>query len=162
MDLVPKDKRDEVLSHLEERERAQSNYNRRIESVRQERFRPVRDWERRKEERERSTRKGPKEWRPNVFLKKPEPLDILDPIKDIPELPPHVKMAFDKAHAEWQELETRLPAFEEFMKEWVEDTSRELEKMGYDEIEYQESGEALEEFFDANEIEFEKDGTPVK
>ena len=54
--------------------------------------------------------------------------------------------------------EEMLSEFEEFVKEDVKDMSRELEKMGYGEIEYQNSDEVVAENIIANEYEFTADG----
>jgi hypothetical protein len=40
----------------------------------------------------------------------------------------------------------------------VKKTSKELEKMGYAEMEYKESDEGISEFFTSNEYEFREDG----
>jgi len=55
-----------------------------------------------------------------------------------------------------------IPEFDDYMEEWVKDTSRELEKYGYDEIAYQSSDGYLKEFIEANELEFYEDGSPFR
>lgn len=47
------------------------------------------------------------------------------------------------------------------LKEHVQDTSRRLERLGYDEIEYQQSDEVVAETLIVNEYEFTEDGKPV-
>lgn len=89
---------------------------------------------------------GPKEWRPSAG--RPHP---------------HVEAALVKAREQWKELETKTAKeFETFMEQWVKDTSKELEKMGYAEIEYRTSDEYIEEFFEGNKFEFDVDGDKVK
>lgn len=161
--LVPKSLRDEALDHIDRLQNAAREYDRKLFQVHEERMAPVREWRRRAEDREKLIRKGPKEWRPLPRIgPKPEPLNIPDPIPEVIEAPPRIQAAFDKATLEWKRLEDLMPSFEEFMKQWVEDTSRELEKMGYDEIKYRTSDAAIEEFFEGNEFEFLEDGTVVR
>lgn len=93
---------------------------------------------------------------------KPEPLDIPDPLPETIKPSPQLQAAMDKAALEWKRLEDLMPPFETFMEQWVKDTSKELEKIGYDEIEYRTSDEYIEEFFNANEFEFDVDGDRVK
>jgi hypothetical protein len=58
-------------------------------------------------------------------------------------------------------MEAKLPQLEEDVKEWVEDMSRELEKQGYEEIEYRSSDEVIAETLRANGREFDEDGVMV-
>lgn len=51
-----------------------------------------------------------------------------------------------------------IAEFEEYLTQDVKDISRELEKIGYAEIEYKESEEYLADTFEANEYEFTADG----
>lgn len=89
---------------------------------------------------------GPKEWRPSAGPRRP-----------------HVEAALIKAREKWKEIETKTAnEFGTFMEQWVKDTSKELEKMGYAEIEYRTSDEYIEEFFAGNEFEFDVDGDKVK
>ncbi len=55
-----------------------------------------------------------------------------------------------------------IPEFQKYMEQWVKDTSKELEKYGYAEIEYQASDDYVREFIDANDFEFYEDGSPFK
>lgn len=61
-----------------------------------------------------------------------------------------------------QDITGLIPEFEKFMDQWVKDTSKELEKYGYAEIEYQTSDTYLEEFIEANGLEFHEDGKPFR
>lgn len=55
--------------------------------------------------------------------------------------------------------ETLIREFQEHIQDHVKKVSRELEKIGYGEIEYRTGDEAIAEFFEANEYEFLEDGT---
>jgi hypothetical protein len=117
---------------------------------------PIRAWE----ELVKSMPRGPMEWRPD--LEKPEPLDIQKP--EEPELlpiPENVERALVAAKRKLERFELKFQALEEDVKEWVKDTSRELEKIGYDEIEYRGSDEAISETLIANEYEFDEDGERI-
>jgi hypothetical protein len=55
-----------------------------------------------------------------------------------------------------------IPEFQKYMEQWVKDTSKELEKNGYAELEYQSSDDYVKEFIEANDFEFYEDGSPFK
>jgi hypothetical protein len=52
----------------------------------------------------------------------------------------------------------KISDFEEYLKADVTDISRELEKIGYADIEYRQSEEYIKDIFEANEYEFTVDG----
>lgn len=102
--------------------------------------------------------KAPLFWHPDM-AEKPEPLDI--PIPEEPEqIEPsaRLKRALETAQRKLDRMEAKLPLLEADVKEWVEDTSRELEKMGYEEIEYRSSDEVISDTLIANEYEFSEEG----
>lgn len=122
----------------------------------QARMAPIRAWE----ELVKRMPRGPMEWRPD--LEKPVPLDIQKP--EEPELlpfPENVERALVAAKRKLERFELKFKDLEEDVKEWVKDTSRELEKIGYDEIEYRGSDEAISETLIANEYEFDEDGERI-
>lgn len=49
----------------------------------------------------------------------------------------------------------------EFVNKHIKDVSKEMEKIGYSEIEYQTSDEAIGDFLQANEFEFDEDGDRI-
>lgn len=124
-------------------------WNDEVRRVQQERYAPVRAWEDIMRE-----RTGVLDWMPD----KPEPLDI--PLPPRPELPLSSRLKRVKARAEQKvkDLGALLPELEEAVSDWVKDLSRSLEKMGYEEIEYRQSDEAIAEFFENNEYEFDEEG----
>ena len=76
-----------------------------------------------------------------------------DEIRDLPEVGSGPK--------EWRPVtdkEKLLAEFEEHLKEHIEEVSRTLEKMGYDEIEYLQSDEQIADTLEANEYEYTADG----
>lgn len=73
-------------------------------------------------------------------------------------MPAHLREAVDQGEARWEAIETLTNEIEEWLIQWVKDVSRELEKIGYAEIEYRQSDESIIESFNANEKQFLEDG----
>jgi hypothetical protein len=148
-----KSKFDEVYFENNHRTR---RYQQAVYEWNQNRMWPIRVWE----ERMDRMPKGPMEWTPD--FEKPEPLDIPKP--EEPELLPiaaNVERALEAAKRKLERFELKFKDLEEDVKEWVEDTSRELEKIGYGEIEYRGSDEAITETLQANEYEYTEDGERI-
>lgn len=160
IDLVSRKMYDQVLRYVSQRQEAKAEYERAKYSVAYERNRPISEWEKEKRRRDAIVSQGPTEWAPLRIM--PSPIDIPDPVLKQIQEPKSVKAALDKAEAEFARLEAMIPEFENMIEEWAKDTSRELEKMGYAEIEYQSSDEYIQESIEANKYEFEEDGTAVR
>lgn len=111
-----------------------------IDFVPKEMRRQVESWQSRMED---LPRRGPKEWRPGIGI------------------PKNIQKLIGEAEGKFKAAETMVGDFERFLDEWVKETSRELEKMGYDEMDYRQSDEAIIEFLDANEYEFDEEGEEV-
>lgn len=121
---------------------------------------PIEEWARMRREFETRHKKGPHEWSPRLRDPgpKPQPLDLPKPPKPEVPMPPALETAMPAYEAEWATLEALVDDFREPLEEWVVKTSADLEKIGYDEIEYRQSKEAILEHFRNNEYEFTKDG----
>lgn len=110
----------------------------------------LRDWEletnRVEREWEQATRgrRGVLDWFPG----KPE----------APKLSSRVRRAKERAEKKVADLEALIPELEKAVEEWVKQLSRDLEKMGYEEIEYRGSSDAIAEYFQANEWKFTAEG----
>lgn len=110
---------------------------REIDFVPEEMRRQVESWKSRRDD---LPRRGPKEWRPGTGI----PRDIQNLI--------------DEAETKFKIAEATIGNFQKFVDEWVKDTSRELEKMGYAEMDYRQSDENIIDFLEENEYEFDEDG----
>lgn len=158
VDLVPDDLRGPVLDYLSAKEYANSRHFQAMYDWNEARMKPIRDWQRRKDEREQLMRKGPKEWKPPIGPRPKESESGPEPVLRLPEVSPEVLGATEKAEADWKTLDEMTAKFREYLDSWVKDTSRELEKLGYSEIEYAQSNEQLIETIEANDLEFYEDG----
>jgi hypothetical protein len=102
----------------------------------------------------------PLSWYPD--FEKPPPADVPDPEEpDYPTIPADVKKAIDAAMNKIERYESKLQQLEEDVAKWVKDVSKELEKIGYEEIEYQGSDEVIAETLIGNDYEFTEDGERV-
>lgn len=155
-DLIPKDLYEEMTDWEIEKTRIERDYKDKVEKVLEARNAPVHEWEqmiRRYEE-----RKGVLEWLPDK-PEKPAPLDIpLPPEPEYPREPRKFVKARERAEEKEKRFEAKAKALEEDIAEWVKQESRDLEKIGYDEIEYKGSDEVIGETLQANEYEYTEDG----
>ena len=91
-----------------------------------------------------------------------DPKDCLDPVLDGPYDEKRERIYWTKPFKEHPPKFYGLPdislEIEEHIQERVQEISRELEKMGYDDIEYRTSDEVVIEFIEANEYDFDEDG----
>ncbi len=94
-------------------------------------------------------RRGVKEWLPPGIESEPP---------KHPGYPDELTVAKEAAERHYNELVKLGEDFRDYVDEDVKSISRELEKIGYEEIEYRTSDEVAKEFFEANEYEFEEDG----
>jgi hypothetical protein len=155
-DLIPKELYEEMEDWRVEREAMERDYRDAVKKVEEARQVPIREWEqavRRFEE-----QKGVLEWLPDK-PERPAPLDIpLPPEPDYPEEPKKFIRAKEKAKEKEQRFITKTNELEEEVGEWVQDLSRELEKSGYEEIEYRGSEEVISDNIMANGYEYTEDG----
>lgn len=121
---------------------------------------PILRWEKDLKDWEYHVDSGPREWSPRFRHPgiKPAPLNEPVPPKPVFPMPTEFREALDAVKVRWDALETLSRQFEKWLEEWVQNLSRELEKIGYAEIEYRQSDEAIAEFLNANEMRFLKDG----
>lgn len=160
LDLIPKKLYMEIEDWEVAQGRIERDYDRNVITVLAARQQPILDWER--ETAKYNIRPGVLEWMPDIPVK-PEPLDIpLPPKPDLEDEPEEFILAKKDAEEEFVKMEAKLDGLEEDVKGWVEDLSRELEKIGYEEIEYRSSEEAVRETFEANDFEFYEDGERVR
>ena len=91
-----------------------------------------------------------------------DPNDRLDPVLDGPYDEKRERIYWTKPFKEHPPKFYGLPEvaleIEEHIQERVKEISRELEKFGYDDIEYRTSDEAVIEFIEANEYDFNEGG----
>jgi hypothetical protein len=155
----------EVQREMEEWEhrktQAWEQYRREWAAVKERNLAPLREYERLKREWVRKGGAGPHDWSPRFRDPgpwPPKPLTEPYPPEPVFPRPPHLQGALDQAETRWTEIEILRTGFEKWLEEWVKHVSRELEKIGYAEIEYRQSDEAIIEFFNGNEWEFLEDG----
>ncbi len=161
VDLVPDGIQDEVLRYLEIKGNLYQTFEREKYVADQARLKPIREWQRRMETWRLAKERGPKAWRPKPG-QEPPPADVPEPSFALPEAPPGVLEAIAKAEAEWSVLDKLVTSFQEYLEEWVQDVSRELEKLGYEESEYQQADEQIIEMIEANDYEFLENGSISK
>jgi hypothetical protein len=159
-DLLPRDLKDEFEEWSFEQRRAIRKWFEETQRISEERRAPIREWERKREDFERRSKRGPLEWSPRLHDPgpKPSPLEIPEPPRPVIEQSPRLAAAVAEAEAKWKTIDGLTDEVREWLKEWVEDLSQELQKNGYDEIEYRESDQAIIDHFEANEYEFTKEG----
>lgn len=157
MDLVPEKHRADVQIWYLDKQDAFESWMRTKRNIEYDRNAPIRSWDERANDRSRKIKRGPKEWRPPVGPR-PEPLNL--PIPPEPELdiPIRIQRMMDQAVRKFSEIDAVVNDFETFVSGWVKDTSKELEKIGYGEMDYRQSDEAITEFLDENEFTFDENG----
>lgn len=161
-DLVPKEHRDLVHRFFMESRDAMEEWHRARERVERAMSAPHYEWDKLRRERSKLPRKGPKEWRPAFNKPEPEPLDLPMPPEPKIQAPAHIKRMMAVATKRYSELDAEssqtLNELEKLIHDWVKDTSKELEALGYAEMEYHERDEFIIEFFDGNDFKFDEDG----
>jgi hypothetical protein len=157
IDLVPERYREDVRSHAHTRDMVLEEWRIKKGSIEWDRNAPIREWEEKMRDRSRIMKRGPKEWRPNVGPK-PAPLDIPFPAQPEIQMPVRYLRMIERAEVLFNEIDPLINEFEEFLKEWIVDTSRYLEKIGTDEIDYRQTDEYVIEFLENNEYTFDEDG----
>lgn len=159
MDLVPEKHRREVSRFYENKQDAFAQWQHAKREVDENRLAPIREWQRRMRARDEMLKRGPKEWRPAMNPARPQPLDLPYPPEPSLDIQIRIQRMLDQAVRTWNELNEHIANdFETFVSDWVKGTSRELEKIGYDEMDYRQSDEAIIEFLDGNEFEFDEEG----
>lgn len=164
VDLVSKEHRNEVRKYFRDLDDQREQWHEAVAGAKWASQAPIRDWEDQMRSRVKLPRKGPKEWRPQRDIPKPEPL----PIEVIPEpaieAPPNLERMMDVADKKFKEIDAEggLFEFHKFIKSWTEITSTELETMGYAEIEYQQSEESIKEMVEVNDYRFDEDGDRLR
>lgn len=166
MDLVPEKYREEVTKFYNEKQFAFEDWEHAKRTIEHERNTPIREWNKRMDERSRMLKRGPKEWRPAMNPPRPQPLDLPYPPEPDLDIPVRIQRMMDQAVRTFADLSGEagghlLNDFQAFIQEWVRDTSRELEKIGEGEMEYRQSDEAITEFLEANEYTFDEEGTEL-
>lgn len=143
---------------------AWEEYRRQWAAVKERNLAPIREHERLKQEWLRKGGLDPQDWSPRVRDPGAQPAPLTEPYPPEPVFPkpPRLQAALDEAEARWKGIETLTNEFEKWLEEWIKNISRELEKLGYAEIEYRQSDEAIIEFFNGNEWKFLEDGTRWK
>lgn len=123
---------------------------------------PLRAWQRevdrwREEMEQKHYRK--QDWSPRVPSppEKPQELDLEMP--ELLEMPADIKAAFAQAEQDFAQFNKDLDAFQEYLTERVQEISRELEKMGYDEIEYHSSDAYIGERLEVDDEEYRENGS---
>jgi hypothetical protein len=151
----------ETLERWEaERNSAIRKWRRDLDERLKKRSAPILEWEERVRERQRRA-KGPLEWTP-LPGPKPEPLDLPLPPEPVFSEPPEVADARRIVDEARKSLEKKAEEFREFLEERVEEISRELQKNGYQEIEYHNSEEYVRERLENLDFEFLEDGRLYK
>lgn len=155
-DLVPKDLWEEWQDWEVEQTAIRRRYTEEIRKVDEARQAPIKEWEHLMESLKGRT--GVLDWTPDL-PEKPGLLDIpYPPEPDYGEKPRRFVRAEETAKRKEERLNLKVKELEEELQEWVKDMSRELEKSGYEEMEYRGSTEAATEYFENNDWEFTKDG----
>lgn len=157
-DFLPRSLRDEWYEYAERRKAAFEIYNRACYEAREAAWAPVRRWERRMKDFREKYGTGPNEWMPERPGESPKPLDVPMPEKPVVTMSKHLQDALVRSKARLDAAGALVKKFEETLKQWVKDTSMELEKTGYAELDYQRSDEVLIETIEANDWRFDEDG----
>lgn len=157
IDLVPQRYREQVRGSYQERRHAFEEWEKQKRVVDAQRNQPIYKWQRRRE----GLPKGPKEWRPAAPPEPPTPLDIPYPPPPEPHEPARITRLLNKAEQLEANVEPLIGQLRGLVEHWAQVTSRYLEKLGYDEIEYRSTDEYVMEFLENNEYLFDEDGEEV-
>lgn len=161
-DLLPRDLLERYRYWEMERRSVFSRWGSERYNVQQRNMQPIRDWERHVEEWKRRDI-NVKDWSPrDPRFKPPGPKPPIGTEQDPPEpvfpMPEDLAAAIAAKQQDWKTIETLTDKYREWLEEWVKNVSRELEKLGYEEIEYRQSDEAIAEYFRNRDAQFLEDG----
>lgn len=164
MELLPRNLVQQLRYYEEEKAVVMERYRQQWYLVKERNLKPIRDYEKLVKDFEKRESKGPHEWSPRIRHPgyKPVPLTEPYPPEPVYPMPAHLQAAVDEAEVRWKEIETLTNEFQGWLEQWVKDVSRELEKLGYAEIEYRQSDEWIIESFMANDRQFLKDGVEFR
>lgn len=129
---------------------------------------PVAYWEKQKEKWERKKlqpfkgKDSPKAWAPGQPGPMPSELNLEMPPQPSQEMPAHLRAALDEAEREWPVIEKTAAEFESYLLERIREISRELEEMGYSEMEYLRTREFMEQRIEDRGWTFLEDGRRYK
>lgn len=157
-ELIPKDLRKRVDEWENWREEILDKWRREREAVVEKNWAPVRAWEDAVESFGRKIAQGPREWTPRGPGQKPEPLKNPLPPEPVILVPEWVKEAREKAEADYLVIENEIKEFEKYLGERIEEIAREMEKNGYDEMDYHRKDEYITEILENNDWEYLKTG----
>lgn len=166
-DLLPRDLLHEWNDWSYERRRIMASWGHEKWAVHERNMAPVRDWERRQEAWNKSGRSS-RDWSPRRYSEfrnpgpKPMPGTEPEPPEPVIPIPEHLAAAIRELEPKWKAIEAMIPQFEEWLENWIKDVSKELEKIGYAEIEYRRSDEAIADSFRDNDRQFLEDGEEFK
>jgi len=156
-DLLPKDLYRKVREWEGERDRIVNDWNRARSEVIERNMAPVREWEAKTEKFKRGPQ-GPREWTPRGPGRKPELLNYPIPPEPVIPEPDWFKEAQARMAAEYAEVERETKEFEKYLDERVKGISQEMEKSGYEEIEYHRTDDYITELLENRDYEYTKDG----
>lgn len=166
-DLLPHDLLHEWNEWSFERRSLYSAWGHEKWQVQERNLVPVRDWERRMEAWKKSGRSS-RDWSPRQYSEfrnpgpKPMPGTEPEPPEPVFPMPEHLAAAIQAVEPKWKEIEALIPQFETWLEQWIKDVSKELEKIGYEEIEYRRSDEAIADSFRERDKQFLEDGEEFK
>lgn len=166
-DLLPKDLHEEWSEWWHEHRRIMSRWGHEKWAVNERNMAPIRDWERRLEAWRKSGGTS-RDWSPRRSSQfrnpgeKPMPGTEPEPPQPVFPMPEHLQAALAGLDQKWKAIEALMTPFEEWLEQWVKDVSKELEKLGYEEIEYRRSDEAIAERFRNRDAQFLEDGEEFK
>lgn len=162
-DLLPKDLHDEWREWSFERRRIMSAWGHEKWAVHERNMAPVRDWERRIETWRKSGGTS-RDWSPRRYSEfrnpgpKPMPGTEPEPTEPVFPMPDHLQAAIADLDPKWKAIEALITPFEEWLENWIKGVSKELEKVGYEEIEYRRSDDAIADYFRDRDTQFLEDG----
>lgn len=168
-DLARKEDLELIGEWEDERHEKMERWRMEYAKAREESLAPVREWEERKARREAEWKRfearrgrGPKAWLPGAPAPfdepKPAPLPIPLPPEPVIIGPPDVEAARTRVANAWKEFEELVAAFTAHLEDRIKEISREMEKNGYEEIEYHSGDEYITEMLENRDWEYLEDG----
>jgi hypothetical protein len=162
---IPGSLRDEYWNFDHDKQRLDAEWNEQVYRAQQAALQPVKEWEFQIREWEKRF-SAPQEWSPRHPHPGPKP----DPAPQTPILPQkpvlepsaRLRKAIEKAAVHLKQVEDLATTFREWLEKWVQGLSRDLEKIGYEEIEYRRSDEAILDLFQGNDWRFDEEGERVR
>jgi len=156
-DLVPEDLLSKMREWQGERDKIDLEWMRARDRVRDMNMAPIREWTK-QVERHSKPSDDPREWSPREPGPKPAPLNFPEPPKPEIIVPDWYKEAEVQQEREYKKVEAEVGEFKEYLEERIQDISREMEKTGYGEIEYQKTDEYIIEVLENRDWEYLKNG----